>query len=412
MPVRGHARRRPCHRRLPGSLRVEPLVERTVPSASLLLSTVGDVSNSGAPGATSWTGGTALTFGGPNLTLGPGTSRGTFSALFNINRFGSGDVDLDSLHYVRNTVTVGRGANTFTLRPGDLLLSIDQDGKTLTSSNQITADRDDVFVFRPRGPGDYSAGSIFPLLDNLRTVTGADNVWAAALVEADTLVGDVTVPAGSFLFVLPDGGMDNDVRLFVPTGVGAGRTAGSVSVLIEGDDLRIGTKVYAVDLVEAPTTVGGQTLPAGTLLLALDNSDPAVAADAVAATRFDVLALTVTQTTLGSGQTVADPSVLFRGSDVGLDTSAEALRGVTLLSVGASPVAASDQFGTLEDLPLTVVGPGVLANDTDPDGNSLTAVLRTPPAHGTAALSPDGSFTYVPAANYYGTDSFTYTVSF
>src|SRR4051794_31803055 len=182
MPVRGHARRRPCYPRLPGSLRVESLPDRTVPSASapgasapsayLLLSTVGDVSNTGAPGEGSWTGGTALAFGDPNLAVGSGLTDGTFSALFNINRFTSGDADLDALHFVRNTVTVGDGVNTFTLQPGDLLLSIDQDGKTLTSLNQIAADRDDVFVFRPRAPGDYSAGAFYPLLDNLRAVTG------------------------------------------------------------------------------------------------------------------------------------------------------------------------------------------------------------------------------------------------
>ena len=152
MPVRGPARRRPRHWRPPGSLRVEPLIDRNVPSASLLLSTAGDVSNGGTLGVSSWTGGTALAFGDPILALGSGTTSGTFSALFNINRFTSGDVDLDALHYVRSAITVGSGADTVALRPGDLLVSIDQDGKTLTSLNQITADKDDVFVFRPRRP--------------------------------------------------------------------------------------------------------------------------------------------------------------------------------------------------------------------------------------------------------------------
>src|SRR5581483_3643538 len=41
----------------------------------------------------------------------------------------------------------------------------------------------------------------------------------------------------------------------------------------------------------------------------------------------------------------------------------------------------------------------------------LTAVLAAGPAHGTLALNADGSFTYTPAANYYGTDRFTYKAS-
>ena len=42
------------------------------------------------------------------------------------------------------------------------------------------------------------------------------------------------------------------------------------------------------------------------------------------------------------------------------------------------------------------------------DGNPLTAVVVTRPAHGTLTLNADGTFTYTPAANYNGTDSFTY----
>ena len=50
----------------------------------------------------------------------------------------------------------------------------------------------------------------------------------------------------------------------------------------------------------------------------------------------------------------------------------------------------------------------MLANDTDADGDPLTAVLVTGPSHGTLTLNANGSFTYTPAANYNGTDTFTY----
>jgi len=55
-----------------------------------------------------------------------------------------------------------------------------------------------------------------------------------------------------------------------------------------------------------------------------------------------------------------------------------------------------------------VAAPGVLANDTDVDGGTLSAVLVSQPTHGSLTLNSNGSFTYVPAANYNGTDSFTY----
>src|SRR5207248_1355936 len=55
--------------------------------------------------------------------------------------------------------------------------------------------------------------------------------------------------------------------------------------------------------------------------------------------------------------------------------------------------------------------PGVLGNDSDPNGNPITAQLVSGPAHGTLALSPYGGFTYTPAANYNGPDEFWYQVS-
>jgi len=51
---------------------------------------------------------------------------------------------------------------------------------------------------------------------------------------------------------------------------------------------------------------------------------------------------------------------------------------------------------------------GVLGNDTDGDGQSLTAKLVTGPEHGSLTLAPSGTFTYVPAANFTGIDHFTY----
>src|SRR5207247_10950606 len=54
------------------------------------------------------------------------------------------------------------------------------------------------------------------------------------------------------------------------------------------------------------------------------------------------------------------------------------------------------------------ISPGVLTNDTDADGNTITAVKVTNPSHGTVTLNADGSFSYVPAAGYTGSDSFTY----
>lgn len=82
---------------------------------------------------------------------------------------------------------------------------------------------------------------------------------------------------------------------------------------------------------------------------------------------------------------------------------------VTVSNVNDAPVAAGDTGSTDEDSALVVgASDGLLANDSDVDGDSLTAALEDGPSHGTVVLDADGSYSYTPAADYYGTDSFTY----
>jgi VCBS repeat-containing protein len=81
---------------------------------------------------------------------------------------------------------------------------------------------------------------------------------------------------------------------------------------------------------------------------------------------------------------------------------------LTVNEVIPPPVATDDSYATDEDVVLMVPATGLLANDSDPRSRPLTAVLNEGPLHGTLDLSPDGGFTYTPAAGYFGSDSFTY----
>src|SRR5205807_7347431 len=62
---------------------------------------------------------------------------------------------------------------------------------------------------------------------------------------------------------------------------------------------------------------------------------------------------------------------------------------VTITGVNDAPVARNDAYSTDEDTTLTVAGPGVLANDSDVEGDALQAVLVNGPAHGTLTLNAD-----------------------
>jgi uncharacterized repeat protein (TIGR01451 family)/CSLREA domain-containing protein len=85
---------------------------------------------------------------------------------------------------------------------------------------------------------------------------------------------------------------------------------------------------------------------------------------------------------------------------------------IAVVAQNAPPVAVNDAYGTAAGAALAVpASSGVLANDSDPEGNPLTAVLAATVQHGNLTLAPDGSFTYTPNAGFSGTDSFTYRAS-
>ena len=50
----------------------------------------------------------------------------------------------------------------------------------------------------------------------------------------------------------------------------------------------------------------------------------------------------------------------------------------------------------------------MLVNDSDANGDALSAILVDDVTNGTLTLNADGSFSYMPDANFNGADSFTY----
>ena len=81
-------------------------------------------------------------------------------------------------------------------------------------------------------------------------------------------------------------------------------------------------------------------------------------------------------------------------------------------SSNTAPVAIDDgTYNTDVNVTLPIPASGVLSNDTDVDGDALTAVIRSQPLNGSVTLNQDGSFNYTPASNYSGLDSFTYVAN-
>ncbi len=109
------------------------------------------------------------------------------------------------------------------------------------------------------------------------------------------------------------------------------------------------------------------------------------------------------------------PNAGFNGTDSftytandGQADSLPATVAITINPVNHAPTAADDSYATDQGQTLTVPTNGVLANDVDVDGDSLTATLVNGPTNGTLTLNADGSFQYAPNAGFNGADSFTY----
>lgn len=110
-----------------------------------------------------------------------------------------------------------------------------------------------------------------------------------------------------------------------------------------------------------------------------------------------------------------EPDANFTGEDSftykvndGEFDSADATVTITVTPVNDAPVANDDSASTDEGEAVTIA---VLDNDNDIDSNTLSVIKVADPANGSVELNQDGSFTYTPAANFTGEDSFTYKVN-
>ncbi|MEX2186849.1 MAG: Ig-like domain-containing protein [Pirellulales bacterium] len=83
----------------------------------------------------------------------------------------------------------------------------------------------------------------------------------------------------------------------------------------------------------------------------------------------------------------------------------EALEGRLVL---AAPTAVADSYTAIGGATLNVPAAGVLANDSDPEGDLLQASLVSGASNGTLNLSSNGSFSYTPNPGFVGDDTFTY----
>ena len=116
----------------------------------------------------------------------------------------------------------------------------------------------------------------------------------------------------------------------------------------------------------------------------------------------------VVYTPNGSGCGKAD-SFDYTISDGKGHTTTATVKVDMAAAVNVAPVAKDDAVTTMQGRPVRLA---TLSNDSDADGDTLTIKDIQDPAHGTAVVSADGKgIVYTPDADFYGTETFTYTIS-
>ena len=156
--------------------------------------------------------------------------------------------------------------------------------------------------------------------------------------------------------------------------------------------------------VPAPGVLGNDVDPDGDPITAVLVSGPSNASS------FTLNADGSFSYTHNGGETTSD-SFTYQATD-GVAFSNVATVTITITPVNDPPVAVNDNYSVAEGGTINFAAPGVLANDTDPDGPTMTAVLVSGPANASSfTLNADGSFQYVHNGSETTSDSFTYQAS-
>jgi hypothetical protein len=333
-----------------------------------------------------------------------------------------------------------------TLTVSSVTVTVNTHGTVSLSSGQV--------IYTPAGNYNGPASFEYEVCDDGTTAGAPDSKCATATVnvtvsavndDPDAVDDSATIAedsgANSINVRANDSDIDSDTLTVTLVTQG---THGSVAITGGGTSVSYtpNANFFGTDTFTYTVSDGNGGTDTATVTVTVTNiedapdavNDSATIAEDSGANAIDVRAndvdvdgdtLSVTAVTQGTHGSVAitgggtgvsyTPAANFFGSDSftytvddGHGGSDTATVSITVTNVNDAPVANSDSYATNSNATLNVPAPGVLGNDSDIDGPSLSSQLVTNVSHGTLALQGDGSFSYTPGLDFEGTDSFTY----
>ncbi|MBA3391841.1 MAG: tandem-95 repeat protein [Deltaproteobacteria bacterium] len=238
--------------------------------------------------------------------------------------------------------------------------------------------------------------------------TDAENQTLTVTAVANLTNGTVALAGGNVTFT-PTTNFNGTATFQYTVSDGAATDTGVVTVTVTAvndapvavDDTATTPEDTAITLSSATLTANDTDVDAGQTLVvtaATSAVNGTVSIDANGAVTF-----TPTANFSGTGSFVYTVSDGNGGTDTATVT-------ITIGAVGDAPVVGPDSVTTNEDTAINIAAATLLANDSDPDGETLTLTAVSNPTNGTVSLA-NNIVTFTPAANFNGMASFQYTVS-
>ncbi|HBC87053.1 MAG TPA: hypothetical protein DCZ94_08875 [Lentisphaeria bacterium] len=253
--------------------------------------------------------------------------------------------------------------------------------------------------------------------DNVLTVLAENSLTANDRAEGAVVVIDTAVPAeqgvlnldqdGTFTFIPALNFNGNVTFSYHLAKDGANSESADVAIAVNAvDDAPAVSNAIADVAVDEDSAA--QNIDLSNVFTDVDSDVAAITKTVAGNTNEAVAAVVITDNTLTLTPVAnanGTSTITVRGTSNGktVDTAFK----ITVNPVNDAPLAVADAAATDEDTPVAI---NVLANDTDIDVDTLSISAVTQGAHGAVAIV-DGRAVYSPAANFNGTDVFTYTAS-